>query len=127
MAVVSTWDMQMKSSSPQHCAYPVESCQERSVDKVGKDNEGVSLLQVEEEDGRDEGHALDNHNQGEYVSIYILIFVFCYTSSYLNIAKVWSVADVCAQQVPQCRVIGTALLNSFHKNKNAADKTINAE
>ena len=52
----------MKSSSLQRCgSYPVESCQERSVDKVGKDNEGVGLLQVEEEDGRDEGHALENH------------------------------------------------------------------
>ena len=106
----------MKSSSLQHCGYPVESCQERSVDKVGKDDEGVGLVQVEEEDGCDEGHALDNHNQGEYVSIYILIFVFCYTFSYLNIAKVWSVADVGAQQVPQCRVIWTALLNSFTRN-----------
>ena len=62
MAVVSTWDIcaDMKSSSLQRCgSYPIESCQERSVDKVGKDNEGVGLLQVEEEDGRDEGHALD--------------------------------------------------------------------
>ena len=65
MAVVSTWDTSMKSSSSQHCAYPVESCQKRSIDKVGKDDEGVGLLQVEEEDRRDEGHALDNHGQGE--------------------------------------------------------------
>ena len=49
----------MKSSSLQHCGYPVESCQKRSVDKVGKDDESVGLVQVEEEDGRDEGHALD--------------------------------------------------------------------
>ena len=39
--------------------YPVESCQKRSVDEVGKDDEGIGLLQVEQEDGRDEGHALD--------------------------------------------------------------------
>ena len=39
--------------------YPVESCQKRSVDEVGKDDEGVGLVQVEQEDGRDEGHALD--------------------------------------------------------------------
>ena len=38
--------------------YPVESCQKRSVDEVGKDDEGVGLVQVEQEDGRDEGHAL---------------------------------------------------------------------
>ena len=50
----------MKSSlSSLISVYPVESCQKRSVDEVGKDDEGVGLVQVEQEDGCDEGHALD--------------------------------------------------------------------
>ena len=53
----------MKSSlSSLISVYPVESCQKRSVDEVGKDDEGVGLVQVEQEDGRDEGHALDTIN-----------------------------------------------------------------
>ena len=52
----------MRSILPRYSQHPVESCQKRSVDKVGKDDEGVGLVQVEQEDGRDEGHALDTDN-----------------------------------------------------------------
>ena len=90
--------------------YPVESCQKRSVDEVGKDDEGVGLVQVEQEDGRDEGHALDtiNVNLRQFA---VFFYLFSCFGLYLNITKVWSVAHIGAQQVSQCRVVGTPLLN----------------
>ena len=95
----------MKSSlSSLISVYPVESCQKRSVDEVGKDDEGVGLVQVEQEDGRDEGHALEPR------LIFTHFLFSCF--GYLNITKVWSVAHIGAQQVSQCGVVGTPLLNT---------------
>ena len=65
--------------------YPVKSRKQGTVHKVGKDDESFSLLEVEKEDGGDEGHAL-------------------------HVAEVRPVADVGAQQVPQRGVVGPALL-----------------
>ena len=60
-------------------------CRKLQVHKIGKDDESFSLLEVEKEDGGDEGHAL-------------------------HVAEVRPVADVGAQQVPQRGVVGPALL-----------------